>query len=133
MTAPAPGRPLARLWRHAGRHRGSIALATLFSVLNKLFDLAPPMLIGAAVDIVVKREDSMAATIVGPDITDLKDLNIEGTSAQVVDQHGLARQFLAHRLRKIDRRRDRRQGRPPGQDGVGGGIFRGLGQGNPHG
>ena len=27
-------------------------LATLFSILNKIFDLAPPLLIGAAVDVV---------------------------------------------------------------------------------
>ncbi len=36
-----------------------IYTATLFSVLNKLFDLAPPILIGAAVDIVVRRENSI--------------------------------------------------------------------------
>jgi len=34
-------------------------LATLFSILNKLFDLAPPLLIAAAVDIVVRREKSI--------------------------------------------------------------------------
>jgi ATP-binding cassette subfamily B protein len=33
-------------------------LGTLFSILNKIFDLAPPLLIGAAVDVVVKREES---------------------------------------------------------------------------
>ena len=32
--------------------------ASVCSVLNKLFDLAPPALIGLAVDVVVKREDS---------------------------------------------------------------------------
>ena len=36
-------------------------LATLFSILNKLFDLAPPILIGAAVDVVVKGEESLIA------------------------------------------------------------------------
>jgi ATP-binding cassette subfamily B protein len=34
-------------------------MATLFSVLNKIFDLAPPALIGAAVDIVVSKENSL--------------------------------------------------------------------------
>jgi ATP-binding cassette subfamily B protein len=34
-------------------------LATLFSVLNKIFDLAPPLLIGAAVDVVVMKEESV--------------------------------------------------------------------------
>jgi len=33
-------------------------LATLFSVLNKIFDLAPPLLIGAAVDVVARQEES---------------------------------------------------------------------------
>lgn len=36
--------------------------AASFSVLNKVFDLAPPLLIGAAVDVVVKREDSWIAS-----------------------------------------------------------------------
>lgn len=35
--------------------------AALYSILNKVFDLAPPLLIGAAVDVVVKREDSLLA------------------------------------------------------------------------
>lgn len=33
------------------------------SFLNKLFDLAPPALIGAAIDVVVKREDSLIASL----------------------------------------------------------------------
>ena len=35
-----------RLLRYARRHRGRFALAALFSCLNKIFDLAPPLLIG---------------------------------------------------------------------------------------
>jgi ATP-binding cassette subfamily B protein len=38
-------------------------LAASFSVLNKIFDLAPPLLIGTAVDVVVKREDSLLASL----------------------------------------------------------------------
>ena len=34
-------------------------LASLFSILNKIFDLAPPLLIGAAVDVVVMEEKSV--------------------------------------------------------------------------
>lgn len=37
-------------------------LAIACSVLNKIFDLAPPALIGAAVDVVVKQEDSLLAS-----------------------------------------------------------------------
>ena len=45
-------------------------MATLFSVLNKIFDLAPPILIGAAVDIVVKREDSVLGALGAPTLQD---------------------------------------------------------------
>ncbi|MHC4579697.1 MAG: ABC transporter transmembrane domain-containing protein, partial [Planctomycetota bacterium] len=52
---------LIRLLRYARAHRGRLLLASLCSVLNKLFDLAPPLLIGMAVDIAVKRRDSFLA------------------------------------------------------------------------
>ncbi|MEX1135304.1 MAG: ABC transporter transmembrane domain-containing protein, partial [Balneolales bacterium] len=42
--------------------RRKVRLATLFSILNKLFDLAPPILIGAAVDVVVQGEESLIAS-----------------------------------------------------------------------
>ncbi len=50
--------PLRRLWQYAKGHRSAIILATLYSILNKVFDLAPPALIGVAVDVVVNREES---------------------------------------------------------------------------
>jgi ATP-binding cassette subfamily B protein len=53
--------PLLRLLRYARGHRRGLIGATAFSILNKVFDLAPPLLIGAAVDIVVRREDSLLA------------------------------------------------------------------------
>jgi ATP-binding cassette subfamily B protein len=55
-------RPLGRLWRYARRHRGDVVRASSWSVLNKTFDIAPPMLIGAAVDIVVRQEGSVLAS-----------------------------------------------------------------------
>ncbi|MCB0046200.1 MAG: ABC transporter ATP-binding protein [Caldilineaceae bacterium] len=55
--------PLARLWHYGSPYRRDIFLATLFSVLNKVFDLAPPALIGAAVDIVVNQQDSILARL----------------------------------------------------------------------
>jgi ATP-binding cassette subfamily B protein len=39
-----------------------VVRASSWSVLNKTFDIAPPMLIGAAVDIVVRREGSVLAS-----------------------------------------------------------------------
>lgn len=53
--------PLRQLLTYMKPFRTKIRMATLFSVLNKLFDLAPPVLIGAAVDIVVQGEESLIA------------------------------------------------------------------------
>jgi ATP-binding cassette subfamily B protein len=53
--------PLRRLLHHARHHRGRIRLAALCSVLNKILDIAPPALIGMAVDVVVQREESLLA------------------------------------------------------------------------
>ena len=53
--------PLLRLYDYADSHRRTVRLATLCSVVNKLWDLAPPLLIGAAVDIVVEQHDSLLA------------------------------------------------------------------------
>jgi len=50
---------LRRLIAYARPHRSRYRLAALCSILNKTFDLAPPLLIGVAVDIVVRRENSL--------------------------------------------------------------------------
>ena len=55
--------PLLRLLANSRRYRGRLILATSFSILNKLFDVMPPMLIGAAVDVVVRREESFLANL----------------------------------------------------------------------
>ena len=52
-------RPLLQLIHYSRSHRGTLLLATFFSILNKWFDLAPPFLIAAAVDIAVRREGSI--------------------------------------------------------------------------
>ena len=57
MTAPA----LQRLSAALHPHRRLVWLAAGCSVLNKLFDLAPPVLIGLAVDVVVKQNTSWLA------------------------------------------------------------------------
>jgi ATP-binding cassette, subfamily B, bacterial len=53
--------PLRRLLRYARPHRNRVLLASTCSVTNKLFDLAPPLLIGAAIDVVVQKQDSVLA------------------------------------------------------------------------
>ena len=50
--------PLKRLISHLSRHRATIILASICSILNKFWDLAPPVLIGMAVDVVALREES---------------------------------------------------------------------------
>ena len=57
MTAPA----LQRLTAALHPHRRLVWLAAACSVLNKLFDLAPPVLIGLAVDVVVRQNTSWLA------------------------------------------------------------------------
>ncbi|WP_193198245.1 ABC transporter ATP-binding protein [Nostoc sp. MG11] len=55
--------PLQRLLEYGHQYRKQIWLATTYSILNKLFDLAPPGLIGIAVDVVVKQQDSIIAQL----------------------------------------------------------------------
>jgi ATP-binding cassette subfamily B protein len=52
------GHPLRRLLSHLKHHRLTVILASLCSILNKFWDLAPPILIGMAIDVVVQRENS---------------------------------------------------------------------------
>lgn len=68
---PDTGRhPLAQLLSYLKPYRKKVSLATLFSVLNKLFDLAPPILIGVAVDIVVEGSESLLGRYGIPDPAD---------------------------------------------------------------
>jgi ATP-binding cassette subfamily B protein len=53
--------PVRRLLAYAGKYRRDFRLATLYSVLNKFFDILPEVLIGAAVDVVVKGDQSFLA------------------------------------------------------------------------
>ena len=57
------GTPLSRLLFYASPYRRKIEVAGVYSVLNKLFDLAPPLLIGAAVDVVVTQEASFVSKL----------------------------------------------------------------------
>lgn len=53
--------PFLRLLDYASTYKRRIALATLYSVLGKIFDIAPPILIGIAVDTVVEQQNSLLA------------------------------------------------------------------------
>lgn len=55
--------PLGRLWSYARPYRPRLLLAASCSIINKTVDLAPPVLIGVAVDIVVRQEGSFLADL----------------------------------------------------------------------
>ncbi|WP_404366945.1 ABC transporter ATP-binding protein [Marinobacter sp.] len=54
---------LGRLLRYARGYRRQIIAATTCSVINKLFDIAPEILIGIAIDVVVNQEESFVASL----------------------------------------------------------------------
>lgn len=54
-------RPLRSVLSRSDAPKGKIRLAILCSILNKIWDLAPPLLIGVAVDVVVQKEESLLA------------------------------------------------------------------------
>lgn len=54
---------LYRLLRYAKAHHGTIALASLCSIMNKLFDIMPEILIGMAIDVVVRQEQSFVGAL----------------------------------------------------------------------
>ena len=70
--------PLRRLFAYATPHRGRVWRNSTYSILNKLVDLAPPVLIGMAVDVVVAKEHSWIAS-----------LGWESVSSQLVILSGL--------------------------------------------
>lgn len=54
---------LVRLLRYARGYRRRIVAATTCSVINKIFDIAPEILIGVAIDVVVNQERSFVARL----------------------------------------------------------------------
>jgi ATP-binding cassette subfamily B protein len=73
MPETATISPRRRLWRYAAGYRKQIVLASIWSFLNQAFDLAPPFLIGLAVDTVANQEDSF-----------LGQLGIDDPKAQIL-------------------------------------------------
>ena len=62
-SAPAPG--LKRLWAYARPHRGRVLLAATYTTLGKVMDVAPEILIGVVIDVVVRGQGSFLATRFG--------------------------------------------------------------------
>jgi ATP-binding cassette, subfamily B, bacterial len=65
--------PFIRLMSYARNYRQQIWTATTCSILNKFFDLAPPVLIGAAIDLVLQKENFWA-----------NPLGVQGLAAQLL-------------------------------------------------
>ena len=59
--ASASQPPLRRLLSHLTPQRRLVLVASICSVLNRLFDLAPPVLVGVAIDVVVRGQQSWLA------------------------------------------------------------------------
>ena len=55
--------PLIRLFQHLRPYRRRVWCAASCSVINKIFDLAPPVLIALAVDVVVQQDTSWLAQL----------------------------------------------------------------------
>lgn len=60
---PKSAPPLRRLLNYGQKYRPLIWQGVACSVFNKIFDLAPPVLIGAAVDVVVQQQNSLIAKL----------------------------------------------------------------------
>ena len=52
-----------RFLKYAGPWKWQIIKSTIYSIINKLFDIAPEILLGAAVDLVVRKENSFIANL----------------------------------------------------------------------
>ncbi|MEM7482926.1 MAG: ABC transporter transmembrane domain-containing protein [Acidobacteriota bacterium] len=59
----ARAHPLARFLGYASPYRRQIQLASICSVVKKLFDLAPPFIIGAAINIVASKGSTTLAAL----------------------------------------------------------------------
>lgn len=68
-SAPPPvtSAPLRALWDRQRRYRGKVVAAVTLSTINKIADVVPELLIGVAVDVVVRGQDSLVADLLGID------------------------------------------------------------------
>lgn len=55
--------PLSQLFRYGKANQAQVWSAIACSILNTIFDLAPPYLIGVAIDVVVNQENSLIARL----------------------------------------------------------------------
>src|SRR5260370_6165610 len=64
-SPPEAARPVARLFGYLSRYRGSLWLASGASILNKILDLMPPLLVGWVIDALRGAPPSWIARLAG--------------------------------------------------------------------
>jgi ATP-binding cassette, subfamily B, bacterial len=97
LPVPAsPVHPLVRLWRHAPRHRGQVVRGTVWAILNQLFDILPELLIGVAIDVVVREQGSFVGQLTGIDDREAQLFALAGITAVVWLMESLT-EYLAQR------------------------------------
>jgi ATP-binding cassette subfamily B protein len=96
-TPTAEIHPLTRLWRRIPQYRGTIRRATALTVANKIFDIAPELLIGVAIDIVVRNHGSFIATTFGVEDRETQLLVLAGITAVVWILESLT-EYLSQRI-----------------------------------
>ncbi|WP_185994611.1 ABC transporter ATP-binding protein [Nocardioides campestrisoli] len=64
-SASGADRPLRALWQRHRTYRGRFVAAVATSTINKVADVMPELLIGAAVDVVVRGDASFVADLLG--------------------------------------------------------------------
>ncbi|HWI71076.1 MAG TPA: ABC transporter ATP-binding protein [Baekduia sp.] len=93
--------PLRRLWRRAPRHRAAIVRGSILTALNKIFDIAPELLIGVAIDIVVRDKDSIVAQLLGIDDRETQLFVLGGATAIVWILESLTEYLSARIWRRL--------------------------------
>lgn len=64
-TSAPPGGGLRRLWAYARPERGRVLRAAFYTTMGKVMDVAPEILIGVVIDVVVRGQRSFLATRFG--------------------------------------------------------------------
>ncbi len=59
--------PLTQLWVRYRQYRARVVLAFVLSTVRKVMDVMPELLIGAAIDVVVRGSDSFVSSLLGVD------------------------------------------------------------------
>ena len=63
MSKSKNNNPVYLLSAYLRQWKGRVLKASTYSVLNKLFDVAPEVLIGVAVDLVVKKKSKFCGIV----------------------------------------------------------------------